>query len=440
MGKVTISTVLGYKEYVVENIKNIRGEDEENSDFRIYPDYHKIYRGQTEIVLTKAEYELFMLLSGRPGVIFTKEKIFEILYNEELPESIDNIVYCLVSSMRKKIEPELKQCRYIKTVRGFLEEKGVRVMVLELPTTLFDLSQMENNLAKMMIETINNMMIELYASMAQAEMEKKEKRQKEGMEAKRLRGEWDEVGRPRAIEQEKFNQNLKMRNSTMEYKVNQAYEELKRLIQWNPNSEEKFLQKMVCLLLPGQRKCWPEAIRDLRQSFEAEQWMIFVEKYRGKLEWLNSISLAELQRKIGEIFFVDHYKMIADQFLYKKDFETSLFLRIAMETGIRSADIPCIEWSCMHGKTIILEETKRGDLYKKVNGTFPKISTQSLRIMKLLHRKQGKIFTKSNEYYVRKISCAWGMPGFRIHSFRDYRRKIEMGITAGVQVPRIIPL
>lgn len=44
--------------------KNIRGEDEENSDFRIYPDYHKIYRGQTEIVLTKAEYELFMLLSG----------------------------------------------------------------------------------------------------------------------------------------------------------------------------------------------------------------------------------------------------------------------------------------------------------------------------------------------------------------------------------------
>lgn len=121
-----------------------------------------------------------------------------------------------------------------------------------------------------------------------------------------------------------------MRNSTMEYKVNQAYEELKRLIQWNPDSEEKFLQKMVCLLLPGQRKCWSEAIRDLRQSFEAEQGMIFVEKYRGKLEWLNSISLAELQRKIGEIYFVDHYKMIADQFLYKKDFETSLFLRITL--------------------------------------------------------------------------------------------------------------
>ena len=88
-----------------------------------------------------------------------------------------------------------------------------------------------------------------------------------------------------------------MRNSTMEYKVNQAYEELKRLIQWNPDSEEKFLQKWYVYCYLDKEKCWSEAIRDLRQSFEAEQGMIFVEKYRGKLEWLNSISLAELQRK-----------------------------------------------------------------------------------------------------------------------------------------------
>ena len=79
-------------------------------------------------------------------------------------------------------------------------------MVLELPTTLIDLSQMDNALARLMIETINNVLIEIYASLAQAEMEKKEKRQREGMEAKKLRGEWDEVGRPRAIEPEKFNQ------------------------------------------------------------------------------------------------------------------------------------------------------------------------------------------------------------------------------------------
>lgn len=58
-----------------------------------------------------------------------------------------------------------------------IKNMGVRLMVLELPTTLMDLSVMDNAMARMMLETINNMMLELYASMAQAELEKKEKRQ-----------------------------------------------------------------------------------------------------------------------------------------------------------------------------------------------------------------------------------------------------------------------
>lgn len=87
-----------------------------------------------------------------------------------------------------------------------LRDMEVRVMVLELPTTLMDISKMENTLAKLMLETINNMMLELYASMAQAEMEKKEKRQREGIEAKKLRGEWEDYGRPAAIDTETFNQ------------------------------------------------------------------------------------------------------------------------------------------------------------------------------------------------------------------------------------------
>lgn len=54
-----------------------------------------------------------------------------------------------------------------------IKEMGVRLMVLELPTTLMDLSVMDNAMARMMLETINNMMLELYASMAQAELEKR---------------------------------------------------------------------------------------------------------------------------------------------------------------------------------------------------------------------------------------------------------------------------
>ena len=85
-----------------------------------------------------------------------------------------------------------------------LRDKDVRVMVLELPTTLIDFSTIDNEMAKMMMETVNNMMIELYASMAEAEMHKKQKRQKEGYEALKARGEWDKLGRPVAIDYKKF--------------------------------------------------------------------------------------------------------------------------------------------------------------------------------------------------------------------------------------------
>ena len=48
-------------------------------------------------------------------------------------------------------------------------------MILEIPTTLQDVSAMNNTMAKMVLETINHMLIELYATMAQAEIEKKDK-------------------------------------------------------------------------------------------------------------------------------------------------------------------------------------------------------------------------------------------------------------------------
>ena len=94
----------------------------------------------------------------------------------------------------------------IQFVRGkrhdYLEKK---IQMADAEELLEDIGQME---ARMMLETINNMMLELYASMAQAELEKKEKRQREGIEAKKLRGEWDDYGRPSVMKQETFDENF----------------------------------------------------------------------------------------------------------------------------------------------------------------------------------------------------------------------------------------
>ena len=45
--------------------------------------------------------------------------------------------------------------------------------------------------------------------MAEAEIEKKEKRQREGIQAKKDRGDWDNCGRPRVISVDEFNEEYK---------------------------------------------------------------------------------------------------------------------------------------------------------------------------------------------------------------------------------------
>ena len=77
-------------------------------------------------------------------------------------------------------------------------------MILEIPTTLIDFSSLGNDLAKLVVETINNVLREIYAAGAEAEMEKRIKRQAEGIRAKKERGEWDDYGRPRVMAIERF--------------------------------------------------------------------------------------------------------------------------------------------------------------------------------------------------------------------------------------------
>ena len=91
----------------------------------------------------------------------------------------------------------------LKEIRKF-KDLGVRLMVLEIPSTCQDLTLLENNMAKTMMDTINNMLIEMYASFAHAEMEKRATRQSQGIEAKKARGDWDDYGRPRLLPFDKF--------------------------------------------------------------------------------------------------------------------------------------------------------------------------------------------------------------------------------------------
>ena len=75
-----------------------------------------------------------------------------------------------------------------------LKQKGVIIRILEIPSTL-TLRNNETEQNKLMLEMINNMLIEMYTTFAQVELEKIRTRTKEALAAKKNRGET--LGRPR---------------------------------------------------------------------------------------------------------------------------------------------------------------------------------------------------------------------------------------------------
>lgn len=121
------------------------------------------------------------------------------MLKEEILENGDVLIISELDRLGRNKVGTLKELRYFN-------DNNIRVMILEIPTTLQNVSMLDNNMAVMIMETINNMIIELYAAMAQAEIEKKEKRQIEGIQTKKQRGEWDNYGRPRVLNFEIFAQ------------------------------------------------------------------------------------------------------------------------------------------------------------------------------------------------------------------------------------------
>lgn len=118
---------------------------------------------------------------------------------EDILRSGDTLIATELDRLGRNKQDTLKELQFFKN-------KDIRVMILEIPTTTQDLSSLDNSMAKMVMETINNMLIELYATMAQAEIEKKEKRQQEGIAAKKDRGEWADYGRPKAQKPDNWNE------------------------------------------------------------------------------------------------------------------------------------------------------------------------------------------------------------------------------------------
>ena len=78
---------------------------------------YRVRRAGEEVSLTATEFRLLLELARRPGQVFTRELLLQLVWNYDfLGDS--RLVDVAVQRLRSKIEPDPKQPRHILTVRG----------------------------------------------------------------------------------------------------------------------------------------------------------------------------------------------------------------------------------------------------------------------------------------------------------------------------------
>ena len=89
----------------------------QTGDLEIQLETHRVYAAGREITLTHREFELLVFLAQNPGIVFSKEKLFDRVWGmDALGDTATVMVH--INRIREKIEPEPSKPIYIETVWG----------------------------------------------------------------------------------------------------------------------------------------------------------------------------------------------------------------------------------------------------------------------------------------------------------------------------------
>lgn len=86
-------------------------------ELTIYPKNRKVLRNNIEIILTPKEFDILYFLAKNKGEVFTKEQIYQAVWEEDFLLS-DNNIMAFIRKLRKKIEPQPDLPEYIITIWG----------------------------------------------------------------------------------------------------------------------------------------------------------------------------------------------------------------------------------------------------------------------------------------------------------------------------------
>jgi two-component system alkaline phosphatase synthesis response regulator PhoP len=112
--KVLISRINAHLKRITRNKKEPTTEAEifRRGDLQIDREKYLVYKGKKELMLPKKEFELLLLLSSKPGKVFTRDEIFESVWDENVIVG-DRTIDVHIRKLREKIGED-----YVKTIKG----------------------------------------------------------------------------------------------------------------------------------------------------------------------------------------------------------------------------------------------------------------------------------------------------------------------------------
>jgi DNA-binding response OmpR family regulator len=78
----------------------------------------RVKRGQRRVMLTATEFEILRHLAARPGRVFSRRELLELLRDYEALDQDEKTINVHVSHLREKIEDDPSQPAFVLTVRG----------------------------------------------------------------------------------------------------------------------------------------------------------------------------------------------------------------------------------------------------------------------------------------------------------------------------------